>query len=171
MLGAIPGLDALIEGHLRSNAGRAVLKAVKDGSQQDALIQRWQSSNLFKTFFPNAGCEGTTAGSVAGGEDAEDEDAQTDLYSASITGQKPQKQQDNYQIPPLPSPQQQRQIQQQQQQQLLSQISPMSPGFLFGGLNQPVDTKNFMVQQQQQFPAHRGSTSLSDIVANDAARS
>jgi hypothetical protein len=189
VLGAIPGLDALIEGHLRSDHGRAVLKAIKDASQQDALIAKWQSSNLFKTFFPNAAADGTTAGSVAGGEDVEDDDAQTDVYAVSANGQRSgqaQTQQDGLslqQAQPLLRQQLQQQHQleqlqlQQQQQQRQRQrqhlYSQMSTPFIFGGMNHNMDTKNFMPQHHQQQFHHpqRASTSLSDIVANDAARS
>ncbi|KAH6631701.1 hypothetical protein F5144DRAFT_229437 [Chaetomium tenue] len=51
VLGAIPGLDALVEGHLRGTAGNAVLASIKDSNQQDALIVKWQQSSVYKAFF------------------------------------------------------------------------------------------------------------------------
>ncbi|KAK4100878.1 hypothetical protein N658DRAFT_496965 [Parathielavia hyrcaniae] len=68
VLGAIPGLDALIEGHLRGNAGKAIAASVKDSNQQDSLIARWQQSSVFRAFFGHNGpppgletAEGTAA--------------------------------------------------------------------------------------------------------------
>ncbi|EAQ88169.1 hypothetical protein CHGG_04788 [Chaetomium globosum CBS 148.51] len=55
VLGAIPGLDALIEGHLRATAGNAVIASIKDSNQQDALIAKWQQSSVFKAFFGHNG--------------------------------------------------------------------------------------------------------------------
>lgn len=152
VLGAIPGLDALIEGHLRTDSGRALLKTIKDASQQDTLINRWQQSTVFKMFFPNSGEGGSTvAGSVAGGEDGEDNDVKTDIFSS--TGATLSKQ--TAQQPP---PQQQQQI-----------FSPAQP-FGFPNLMQ---SQNFVAQAQQphKSPMEREATSLSDIVAKDAARS
>lgn len=51
VLGAIPGLDALIEGHLRGNTGKSVISSIKDSAQQEVLISRWQESSVFKAFF------------------------------------------------------------------------------------------------------------------------
>lgn len=75
MLGAIPGLDALVEGHLRGAAGRAVVASIKDSNQQDALIARWQQSSVFRAFFghngPPPGLQeiGGTAAAVAAVDD------------------------------------------------------------------------------------------------------
>lgn len=55
MLGAIPGLDALVEGHLRGAAGSAVVASIKDPNQQDALIAKWQQSSVFRAFFGHNG--------------------------------------------------------------------------------------------------------------------
>lgn len=148
VLGAIPGLDALIEGHLRTDSGRALLKTIKDASQQDTLISRWQQSTVFKTFFPNSGEGGSTvAGSVAGGEDGEDDDAQLDTF-ASMGGALS------------------KHTTQQPQQQTFSPALP----FCFPNSG---PSQNFMAQPQpnHKSPAEREATSLSDIVAKDAARS
>jgi hypothetical protein len=191
VLGAIPGLDALIEGHLRSDQGRVVLKAIKDASQQETLVAKWQSSNLFKIFFPNAASDGTTAGSVAGGEDVEDDDTQADIHALSVKGEKggqAQKQEDSLSLQQSQSLlrqhlQQQHQLEQlqfqaqqqrqQQQQQQQHSFNPMPTRFIFDGMNQSMNTKSFMAphHQQQFHHSQRASTSLSDIVANDAARS
>lgn len=70
VLGAIPGLDALVEGHLRGAAGRAVVASIKDSNQQDALIAKWQQSSVFRAFFghngpPPALQQGATTGGGA----------------------------------------------------------------------------------------------------------
>ncbi|KAL2200443.1 hypothetical protein P885DRAFT_28094 [Corynascus similis CBS 632.67] len=78
VLGAIPGLDALVEGHLRGAAGRAVVASIKDSNQQDALIARWQQSSVFRAFFghngPPPGLQeiGGTAAAVEEEEEAMD---------------------------------------------------------------------------------------------------
>ncbi len=51
VLNSIPGLDALIEGHLRSDKGNQLLKSIKDPNQQETLISTWQQSSVFKAFF------------------------------------------------------------------------------------------------------------------------
>lgn len=170
VLGAIPGLDALIEGHLRTDSGRALLKTIKDASQQDALISSWQQSTVFKTFFPNSAADGgsVVAGSVAGGEDVEDEDLQLDVFSStggSVSKQTTQQQEQQ------PQQQQQQQLQHQQhrQQQQQHMQSPIQPFF---GFVSPAQTQS-PTQPHQQAQSHmqREATSLSDIVAKDAARS
>lgn len=162
VLGAIPGLDALIEGHLRSENGRALLKTIKDTSQQDTLINRWQQSTVFKTFFPNGGdaAGSTVAGSVVGGED--DDDAQMDGFSNS--GGASRKHASEQLI--------QQQIQQQLQLQQQIQMSPPQP-FNF---SDPSHKQGHMTSPNQHHQIHqshvqREVTSLSDIVAKDAARS
>ncbi|KAK4165979.1 hypothetical protein QBC43DRAFT_194002, partial [Cladorrhinum sp. PSN259] len=55
VLDAIPGLDALIEGHLRGSAGKSMCAAIKDSNQQEALINKWQQSSVFKAFFGHNG--------------------------------------------------------------------------------------------------------------------
>ncbi|KAK3306672.1 uncharacterized protein B0T15DRAFT_149616 [Chaetomium strumarium] len=85
VLGAIPGLDALIEGHLRANGGKAIIASIKDSNQQDALITKWQQSSVFRAFF---GYNGSTPGqapldgsAIVPSQDAEDEDAGDDTPS------------------------------------------------------------------------------------------
>ncbi|KAK4145851.1 uncharacterized protein C8A04DRAFT_26330 [Dichotomopilus funicola] len=57
VLGAIPGLDALIEGHLLRGGGGSgsVVASVRDSAQQDALVARWQESSVFRAFFGHNG--------------------------------------------------------------------------------------------------------------------
>ncbi|KAH6635514.1 hypothetical protein B0J18DRAFT_418986 [Chaetomium sp. MPI-SDFR-AT-0129] len=57
VLGAIPGLDALIEGHLLRGGGGSgsVVASVRDSAQQDALVARWQQSSVFRAFFGHNG--------------------------------------------------------------------------------------------------------------------
>lgn len=139
VLGAIPGLDALIEGHLRTDNGRGLLKTIKDPTNQDGLIQSWQNSTVFKTFFPNADTN-TIAGSVAPGEEGEvDDDVQMDASSGSI----------GKQAEPQPD-------------------TKMLPAF---GAVDPDLTGGYASYQHHYLPIARESTSLSDIVAKDAARS
>jgi hypothetical protein len=85
VLGAIPGLDALIEGHLRANGGEAIIASIKDSNQQDALITKWQQSSVFRTFF---GYNGSTPGqptldssALIPSQDVEDEDARDETPS------------------------------------------------------------------------------------------
>ena len=83
VLNSIPGLDALIEGHLRSDKGNQLLKSIKDPNQQEALINTWQQSSVFKAFFgqDDGGAVPTAAAQksepslsvVDGDEDEEDE--------------------------------------------------------------------------------------------------
>ncbi|KAL1868968.1 hypothetical protein VTK73DRAFT_3429 [Phialemonium thermophilum] len=82
VLGAIPGLDALIEGHLRGENGKLLLKSVKDPAQQDVLIQRWQQSTVFKTFFPGTDL---TAATDRGTIEPDDDDR--GLESFPVEGQ------------------------------------------------------------------------------------
>ena len=53
VLGAIPGLDALIEGHLRAagTQGKQIIASIKDANAQEGLIARWQGSGVFRAFF------------------------------------------------------------------------------------------------------------------------
>ncbi|KAK0718252.1 hypothetical protein B0T26DRAFT_602438, partial [Lasiosphaeria miniovina] len=80
VLGAIPGLDALIEGHLHSTTGKAVVASIKDGNQQDALITQWQDSSVFRAFFghngppPNSEGQGGEGATNAQSLEADDDD-------------------------------------------------------------------------------------------------
>ncbi len=65
VLAAIPGLDTLIEGHLRGGAGRSITASVKDSNHQDALITKWQQSSVFRAFF---GHNGPPPGLAAAGD-------------------------------------------------------------------------------------------------------
>ncbi|KAJ4343706.1 hypothetical protein N0V85_009828, partial [Neurospora sp. IMI 360204] len=69
VLGAIPGLDALIEGHLRAagTQGKQIIASIKDANAQEGLIARWQGSGVFRAFF-GAQRPGT-AGDVDGGRE------------------------------------------------------------------------------------------------------
>jgi hypothetical protein len=143
VLGAIPGLDALIEGHLRSESGRYLLKSVKDPTQQDALIQKWQQSTVFKTFFPSTGSVASVEGEEAEPE-PEPEGTVLDMdqvFAIPRAKQQPQK----------PSPIR------------ASRASRSSFG--------PVATDLMESPIVEQHPVIREPTSLSDIVAKDAARS
>ncbi|KAK4231318.1 hypothetical protein QBC38DRAFT_466470 [Podospora fimiseda] len=55
VLDAIPGLDALIEGHLKGGVGKSMITAIKDSNQQEELITKWQQSSVFKAFFGHSG--------------------------------------------------------------------------------------------------------------------
>ncbi|AEO55379.1 hypothetical protein MYCTH_2299142 [Thermothelomyces thermophilus ATCC 42464] len=85
VLGAIPGLDALVEGHLRGAAGRAVVASIKDSNQQDALIAKWQQSSVFRAFFGHNGplpglqeagaADGTAGVAAVASQEADEEEA------------------------------------------------------------------------------------------------
>ncbi|KAM7196370.1 hypothetical protein V8F20_007029 [Naviculisporaceae sp. PSN 640] len=85
VLGAIPGLDALIEGHLRGSAGKSIISSIKDSNQQDALISRWQDSTVFKAFFGHNGPPPGLApeGSAPVAQDPEDDDVSGDERSSA----------------------------------------------------------------------------------------
>ncbi|KAK1766757.1 hypothetical protein QBC33DRAFT_578588 [Phialemonium atrogriseum] len=139
VLGAIPGLDALIEGHLRSENGRFLLKSVKDPAQQDALIQKWQQSTVFKSFFPSS----STTASIEGEEAEEPRDSVLEMDPFPVPRGKP--------YAPKFSP---------------SRTSRSS----FGPADIDLTRRRRSVTAPQQ-PVIREPTSLSDIVAKDAARS
>lgn len=139
VLGAIPGLDALIEGHLRSENGRFLLKSVKDPAQQDALIQKWQQSTVFKSFFPSS----STTASIEGEEAEEPRDSVLEMDPFPVPRGKP--------YAPKLSP---------------SRTSRSS----FGPADIDLTRRRRSVTAPQQ-PVIREPTSLSDIVAKDAARS
>ncbi|KAK4150943.1 hypothetical protein C8A00DRAFT_36442 [Chaetomidium leptoderma] len=86
VLGAIPGLDALVEGHLRGNAGKAIVASIKDSNQQDALITNWQQSTVFKAFFGHNGpppeLQTADASAVLPSQEVEDEEARDDTPPA-----------------------------------------------------------------------------------------
>ncbi|KAK4112207.1 hypothetical protein N656DRAFT_114861 [Canariomyces notabilis] len=146
VLGAIPGLDALIEGHLRGNAGKAIVTSVKDSNQQEALISTWQQSSVFRAFFghngPIPGATTTnTADNAVQSHEAEDEDAGDDN------------------TPPVRPPPAKRgsQPSSQRSQSVSSLVlapEPKMPSAL--GLGSPFQPKD--------------TASLSDIVAKDAAQ-
>ncbi len=81
VLAAIPGLDTLIEGHLRGNAGRSITASVKDSNHQDALITKWQQSSVFRAFFghngppPGLAAAGDASAAAALSHELEDDDA------------------------------------------------------------------------------------------------
>ncbi|KXX80262.1 Quinic acid utilization activator [Madurella mycetomatis] len=83
VLNAIPGLDALIEGHLRGNAGKSIVASIKDSNQQDALINNWQQSSVFRALFGRNGPATTTpVDTTVPSQEAEDEDAGDDSLPA-----------------------------------------------------------------------------------------
>lgn len=150
VLGAIPGLDALIEGHLRSENGRYLLSSVKDPAQQDALIQKWQQSTVFKTFFPSTG----SVGSVEG-EDAEPSGGGVggdalDIDDSSF---------------PLPRGK-------QNTNKLAASAGRITTATTTRSSFGPMDiSPRKPPATSLDFPVIRDPTALSDIVAKDAARS
>ncbi|KAK0629970.1 hypothetical protein B0T17DRAFT_205506 [Bombardia bombarda] len=98
VLGAIPGLDALIEGHLRGSTGKSMIASIKDTAQQDVLINRWQESSVFKAFFGHNGA-GSGVGSGAQGDTlSQSQDADDDDFSGDEKSLPPAAR------PPLPPP-------------------------------------------------------------------
>ncbi|KAK3398588.1 hypothetical protein B0T20DRAFT_453320 [Sordaria brevicollis] len=53
VLSAMPGLDALIENHLKAagTQGKQIIASIKDANAQEGLIATWQRSGVFKAFF------------------------------------------------------------------------------------------------------------------------
>ncbi|KAK3318393.1 hypothetical protein B0H66DRAFT_557089 [Apodospora peruviana] len=157
VLAAIPGLDALIEGHLRGGAGKSIVASIKDSNQQEALITSWQDSSVFKAFFGHNGPAPLGAASsiqgdgiLQGSQDVDDDDFSGDERSSAR---------------PVPGP----------PSSSKSALLLQSEG---GGA--PTETSQCAVPQggPPKTPpsiaaAHRrrkGSVSLSDIVAKDAAQ-
>jgi hypothetical protein len=141
VLGAIPGLDALIEGHLRGGAGKAIVGSIKDSNQQDALIARWQQSSVFRAFFghngPPPGLQTGEGNAIVQSQEVEDEDAGDET-------------------PPVRPPPAKRlsQAPASQRSQSVSSLAAMPEPKLPLSLESPFQPKD----------------SLSDIVAKDAAQ-
>lgn len=82
VLSAIPGLDALIEGHLRAagTQGKQIIASIKDANAQEGLIARWQGSGVFKAFFgarpglPGAGAGNRENGTPVPGRERDGQD-------------------------------------------------------------------------------------------------
>jgi len=155
VLDAIPGLDALIEGHLRGSAGKSVIAAIKDSNQQEALISKWQQSSVFKAFFVHSGPAPSAApeNNVLPSQELEDDETADDVPGIRPPPAKRILQQPPQPPPPLPPP-------------------PPPP--------RSQSASSFIPPEQPRTPiqlAHLGSpfqrkdsTSLSDIVARDAAQ-
>lgn len=146
VLDAIPGLDALIEGHLRGDAGKSIVASIKDSNRQEALINKWQQSSVFRAFFgrngppPTAPAADNAASSqtAAGEENAADETPPARPLPAKRPSQQPASQTSpsasSSAVPEAPAPK-----------------PPSAPG---PASQQPPD-----------------AASLSDLVAKDAAQS
>ncbi|KAK3688168.1 hypothetical protein B0T22DRAFT_378229 [Podospora appendiculata] len=145
VLGAIPGLDALIEGHLRASNGKSVVSSIKDASQQDALISRWQESSVFKAFFGHNGGPSTNAleDIALQSQDVDDDELSGGEDKAPLR-------------PALPN----RLLQSAVQRSHSSSSSP----FAVPGPGTPPHPP------ESAFRRRADSTSLSDIVARDAAQ-
>jgi hypothetical protein len=159
VLGAIPGLDALVEGHLRGGAGSAVVASIKDSNQQDALIARWQGSSVFRAFFGHngpppglqaaGGAAGTTIAPAVPSREVEVEEEEEDMRDET---------------PPLRLPPARR----------VSQQPPASQRS-----RRSVSSFAAVMPEQPKLPAaattlgspFQPRDSLSDIVAKDAAQS
>jgi hypothetical protein len=69
VLAAIPGLDDIIEGHLRAATGQSIIDTIKDTSQQDEMIKVWQQSAVHLAIFGyNGPAPGTASAAAAGDE-------------------------------------------------------------------------------------------------------
>lgn len=158
VLAAIPGLDALIEGHLRGAAGKSIVSSIKDSNQQDALITRWQQSSVFRAFFGHNGpLPGTSAAAAA---DA----AANAAAMAPATKGPPEKEEAeddegaNENVRPPPA---KRAMQTTDQSSYLGGFSSM----VSEALQPSTSNKNTSV------PTTKESALLSDLVAKDAAQS
>ncbi|KAK2067596.1 hypothetical protein P8C59_001320 [Phyllachora maydis] len=70
VLTAIPGLEALVEAHLRTHDGAVVVRSVKEPAQQDALIAKWQASSVFHLLLGPDAAAGPGLGVVGDGDEA-----------------------------------------------------------------------------------------------------
>lgn len=150
VLDAIPGLDALIEGHLRGNAGKSMIAAIKDSNQQEALINKWQQSSVFKAFFGHNGPTPSAApeNNVLPSREPEEEEMVED-----VPGIRPPPAKRILQQPPQPPP-----PPPPRSQSASSFILPEQPRtpIQLAQLGSPFQPKD--------------SASLSDIVARDAVQ-
>ncbi|KAK4134406.1 hypothetical protein BT67DRAFT_380726 [Trichocladium antarcticum] len=140
VLGAIPGLEALIEGHLRGDAGKAVVASIKNANHQEALITNWQQSSVFKAFFGYNGPPPTGDNPVPS-PGVEDEDAGDDTRPVRR--------------PPFKRASQPASQRSQRSQSAATFAMPEGPQ-MAASLGSPFQVKD--------------SASLSDIVAKDAAQ-
>jgi len=145
VLGAIPGLDALIEGHLRNANGKYITASIKDASQQEVLINKWQESSVFKAFFGH----NNPAGSVQGdnGATSQDAEAEDDDYPGA---------EDNTPVRPAPA------------RRLLQSPTQHTHPTTAGPSGQRDSRGSSRIEDAAN---QRDINSLSDIVARDAAQS
>ncbi|KAH6856716.1 hypothetical protein B0I37DRAFT_351753 [Chaetomium sp. MPI-CAGE-AT-0009] len=164
VLGAIPGLDALVEGHLRGAAGNAVVASIKDSNQQDALIAKWQASSVFKAFFghngpPPALVQTTT--DAGGGAGVRGCPAVVPLSEEAEEEEEPE-----YETPPVPPP-------------VPVRLPPVSRASHPSTSRRSQSVSSFVpAPEPKALPAAMGppspfqpKDSLSDLVAKDAAQS
>ncbi|KAM7216020.1 hypothetical protein V8F06_008598 [Rhypophila decipiens] len=149
VLGAIPGLDALIEGHLRGSAGKTIIASIKDTNQQDALISRWQDSTVFKAFFGHNGPPPGLAqeGGAPVPQDAEDDEVSGDERASTR---------------PAPSTKSPPAV----VSQVGAQRGPISSVFAIPEIKRTASDPS----SEFGFKRRKNSISLSDIVARDAAQ-
>lgn len=157
VLAAIPGLDALIEGHLRGTAGKSIVSSIKDSNQQDALITRWQQSSVFRAFFGHNGpLPGTAAAAAA-------EAAANAAVMVPATKGAPEKEEaeddedadENVRPPPA-----KRTMQTKDQRNYSGGFASMIPAALQPSTSHKITSV-----------PRKDSASLSDLVAKDAAQS
>ena len=153
VLAAIPGLDTLIEGHLRSNTGKAVIASIKDSNQQDALITKWQQSSVFRAFF---GHNGPPPGLATAADNA----AAAAAAAAVLSQELLEEEDAGDETPPVRPPPARRVSQQ-----------PPAPES-----QRSHSVSSFAAAPEPKLPVPLGSPfqpkdSLSDIVAKDAAQS
>jgi hypothetical protein len=173
VLGAIPGLDALVEGHLRGAAGTAVVASIKDANQQDALLARWQGSSVFRAFFghngPPPGLQPAAGGAAAAAATA----TSTAAAAAAVRSREVEMEEEEDDVrdetPPLRLPPARR----------VSQQPPASQRSRRSVSSFVAAAAAAAVPEQPRLPAGAATLgspfqprdSLSDIVATDAAQS
>ncbi|KAK4204147.1 hypothetical protein QBC40DRAFT_250431 [Triangularia verruculosa] len=157
VLDAIPGLDALIEGHLKGSAGKGMITAIKDSNQQEALITKWQQSSVFKAFF---GHNGPTPTPSTDNNNNNNNNNATNTQPTVL----PSKEVDEEEVPEEPP----------------ARPPPAKRATLQPPAPRSQSASSFVVPEQPRTPIQfpqlgspfqpKDSASLSDIVAKDAAQ-
>jgi hypothetical protein len=146
-LNLIPTLGPVIESYLKTAEGSRLIRAIKDPKQQDFFIRSWQESGVFRTFF--------------GGE-GPDEDEAMGMQAMGPIGFPQLQHADMRMIPPPPT-----------DQRPLPQPPPpaqRSPALTTASSHSFPEPGQFNLGAVMHPSAPRLSTSVSDIVARDAAR-
>ncbi|KAK3391081.1 hypothetical protein B0H63DRAFT_131502 [Podospora didyma] len=168
VLGAIPGLEALIEGHLRTATGKGVVASLKDPNQQEAFINRWQESLVFRAFFGHNGSAAAANSQVGEGDGANAH--QQDADEDDLPG-------DETISPPSRPPPAKRPLLGPNPYAIKRSLSPSYGGAAAAATATTtatataiMDPKSLSLSAPSVSRHHQARVSLSDIVARDAAQ-